>query len=77
MDTLGYRILQPCSHLAARYDRTLGIPAFFLTRRAFEALVRRYGLRFCSAADLGCGTGLFACYVSQCWNVPVFAMESE
>jgi SAM-dependent methyltransferase len=42
---------------------------------AFEALIRRYGIRFRSAADLGCGTGLFACYLSRCRGVPVFAVD--
>ena len=75
MGTLAHRVLGPYSQFAAMYDRTLGIPAFLRTRRAFEALVRRYGIRFRSAADLGCGTGLFACYVSRCWRVPVFAVD--
>jgi SAM-dependent methyltransferase len=75
MVTLAHRVLRPYSQFAATYDRTLGIPAFLRTRRAFEALVRRYGIRFRSAADLGCGTGLFACYLSRCWNVPVFAVD--
>jgi SAM-dependent methyltransferase len=75
MGTLAHRVLRPYSRFAVTYDRTLGIPAFFRTRRAFEALVRRYGIRFRSAADLGCGTGLFACYLSQCWSIPVFAVD--
>jgi SAM-dependent methyltransferase len=75
MGTLAHRVLRPYSQFAAMYDRTLGIPAFIRTRRAFEALVRRYGIRFHSAADLGCGTGLFACYLSRCWSVPVFAVD--
>jgi SAM-dependent methyltransferase len=75
MGTLAHRVLGPYSQFAAMYDRTLGIPAFLRTRRAFEALVRRYGIRFRSAADLGCGTGLSACYVSRCWSGPVFAVD--
>jgi predicted RNA methylase len=50
---------------------------FLSARNAFEEIVRCYGINFRSAADLGCGTGLFAFYVSRCWNVPVFAMELE
>jgi SAM-dependent methyltransferase len=75
MGTLAHRVFRPYSQFAATYDRTLGIPAFLRTRRAFEALVRRYGIRFRFAADLGCGTGLFACYLSRCWSVPVFAVD--
>jgi SAM-dependent methyltransferase len=30
---------------------------------------------FHSAADVGCGTGLFACYLNQCWGVPVFGVD--
>jgi SAM-dependent methyltransferase len=51
------------------------VPFFLGTRLAFEALIRRYGIPFRSAADLGCGTGLFARYLSRCWGVPVFAVD--
>jgi SAM-dependent methyltransferase len=70
-----YQRALPYSQLAATYDRTIGIPFFLSTRRAFRTLVRRYGIRFGSAADLGCGTGLFAAYLSRCWRVPVFAVD--
>ena len=66
---------RPYSRLAPAYDVTLGIPNFVGTRAAFERLVRRYGIRFRSAADIGCGTGLFACYLIQCWGVPVFGVD--
>jgi SAM-dependent methyltransferase len=65
----------PYSQLASAYDIALGIPNFIGTRAAFERLVRRYDIRFRSAADVGCGTGLFACYLSQCWGVPVFGVD--
>jgi SAM-dependent methyltransferase len=65
----------PYSELAPRYDTALGISNFIGTRAAFEALVRRYGIQFRSAADVGCGTGLFACYLNQCWGVPVFGVD--
>jgi SAM-dependent methyltransferase len=48
---------------------------FLSARHAFEEIVRCYGINFRSAADFGCGTGLFACYVSRCWRVPVFAVD--
>jgi SAM-dependent methyltransferase len=69
-------LVRPYSQIAPTYDIAVGIRDFLRTRRAFEALVRRYGIEFRSAVDLGCGTGLFACYLSRCWNVPVFAVDN-
>lgn len=69
------RFVAPYSKVAETYDHGLGISFFVHTRMAFEKLVRRYGITFCSAADIGCGTGLFACYLSRCWRVPVFAVD--
>jgi SAM-dependent methyltransferase len=66
---------RPYSELAPAYDTALGISNFIGTRAAFEALVRRYGIQFRSAADVGCGTGLFARYLTQCWGVPVFGVD--
>ena len=74
LEVVGW-LRRPYSHLASSYDRALGVPFLFRTRRAFEHLVQRYGLRFRSAADLGCGTGLFACYLNRRWGVPVFAVD--
>src|SRR5262245_16153553 len=68
-------IKRPYSELAADYGQTIGWPAFRQTRRAFETLARRYGLRFRSAADLGCGTGLFARYLSERYPAPVWAVD--
>src|SRR5215470_3941444 len=68
-------VVRPYSHIAPEYDLAVGIRDFVRTRNAFERLVWRYGIRFASTADLGCGTGLFACYLSRCWNVPVFAVD--
>jgi SAM-dependent methyltransferase len=67
--------LRPYARIATVYDRAFGIPFFLGTRLAFERLVRHYGIRFRSAADLGCGTGLFARYLSCRWGVPVFAVD--
>jgi SAM-dependent methyltransferase len=69
------RISRPYSRLAKAYDETIGLPAFHHIRWAFETLARRYGLRFRSAADIGCGTGLFARYLSDCWRAPVWAVD--
>jgi SAM-dependent methyltransferase len=66
---------RPYSRLAPAYDAALGISNFIGTRTAFETLVRRYGIRFRSAADIGCGTGLFAGYLNQSWGVPVFGVD--
>ncbi len=55
------------TQIAPVYDCTVGVPFFLRVRNAFEKLVRRYGIRFCSAAHIGCGTGLFACYLNLCW----------
>lgn len=66
---------RPYSQLASAYDATLGIPNFIGTRATFERLVKRYDILFHSAAAVGCGTGLFACYLNQCWGVPVFAVD--
>ncbi|HJU04924.1 MAG TPA: methyltransferase domain-containing protein [Nitrospiraceae bacterium] len=68
-------MILPYSGLAFAYDQALGVPFFLGVRRAFEGLVRRYGVSFRSAADLGCGTGLFARYLSRCWRVRVFAVD--
>jgi SAM-dependent methyltransferase len=66
---------RPYSQLAPAYDKALGIANFIGTRAAFERLVRRYDIRFRSAADIGCGTGLFARYLRQRWGVPVFGVD--
>jgi SAM-dependent methyltransferase len=72
---ISHRVARPYTELAAMYDATLGVPFFVGTRRAFEELVRRYGINFRSAADLGCGTGLFARYLSRRWGVPTLAVD--
>jgi SAM-dependent methyltransferase len=70
-----HRVSSPYSRLARAYDETIGLPAFRHIRRAFETLARRYGLRFRAAADIGCGTGLFARYLSDRWGAPVWAVD--
>jgi SAM-dependent methyltransferase len=66
---------RPYGHLAPNYDATVGMPFFRRTRRAFEKLIRRYGITFRTAADIGCGTGLFARYLNRSWNVPVIGVD--
>jgi SAM-dependent methyltransferase len=65
----------PYSRLATDYDATIGIPFFQQTRDFFERLVRKYGIRFRSAADIGCGTGLFARYLKVSRDINVFAVD--
>ena len=69
--------VRPYSHLATCYDLLTGRAAFTHTRQRFEALVQHYGVTFRSAVDVGCGTGLFACYLSRRWRVPVFGIDSS
>jgi SAM-dependent methyltransferase len=68
-------IAPPYTRLAPDYDVAIGFRSFTGTRAAFERLIRRYAIPFASAADIGCGTGLFASYLNQCWGVPVFAVD--
>lgn len=75
MTSRPFPLFRPYSRFARSYDAALGIPNFLRTRRAFEFLVQHHAIRFRSAADIGCGTGLFACYLARCWGVPVFAVD--
>jgi len=56
------------------YDQIVGDPWFPQIRASFEAALRFYRIRFSSAADIGCGTGTFARYLSD-YGVPVFAVD--
>ena len=69
------RTVIPYSRLASTYDAALGDRFFAGLRHAFEKLVRSYGISFRSAADLGCGTGIFARYVSKSRQIRVFAVD--
>lgn len=70
-------LASPYSNIAPAYDCTVGLPFFLRLRASFARLVRRYRIQFCSAADLGCGTGLFASYLNLCWGVPVYAIDNS
>ena len=63
------------SEIAPFYDVALGRDSFADARRAFEILARGHRIRFRTAADIGCGTGLFACYLSQRWGARVFGVD--
>jgi ubiquinone/menaquinone biosynthesis C-methylase UbiE len=66
---------QPYSRLAPFYDDYVGRRHFARARRGFEACVRRHRLTFRCAADVCCGTGLFARYLRERFQVPVFAVD--
>ena len=66
---------KPYSVLARDYDCAMGLDHFRRVRALFEHLVRELGLHFSSAADVGCGTGLFARHLRRRWRVPVFAVD--
>jgi SAM-dependent methyltransferase len=68
-------LVRPYSLLAGAYDDIIGRDFFSLIRRAFENIVARHRIGFSSAADLGCGTGLFARYLNALWGVPVFGVD--
>jgi len=60
---------------AAVYDQTVGNGYFARAKQRFEPVMAAHRARFASAADIGCGTGLFACYLRDRWGVPVFAVD--
>jgi SAM-dependent methyltransferase len=68
-------LVEPYSALARDYDDIMGRRFFANLRGAFERLVARHRIAFSSAADLGCGTGLFARYLNLLWRVPVFGVD--
>jgi SAM-dependent methyltransferase len=55
----------PYATLAPIYDALLGNRFFPQVRHTFEWLIRRYGIRFSSAADVACGTGTFVRYLRE------------
>jgi len=65
----------PYQELAAHYDELLGEQSFRKMREAFEWIVRRYGLRFRSAVDVGCGTGTFVEYLLRTGVDPVWGVD--
>jgi len=70
-------VAPPYSSFVSAYDGMVGVEFFRRVRRAFETLARHYDIRFCSAAGIGCGTGLFACYLNRCRGVPVYAVDKS
>ena len=68
------KMTMPYRSFALLYDALLGNAMFPLIRRNFEWVVRRYGIRFRSAADVACGTGAFVRYLCQ-WGIPVVGVD--
>jgi SAM-dependent methyltransferase len=68
---------RPYSSMARIYDLMSGRSDFVRTRRIFERLVHRHAIAFRSAVDVGCGTGLFACYLNRRWGVPVIGVDQS
>jgi SAM-dependent methyltransferase len=71
------RLVRPYTSVAPAYDAITGVTDFVQARLAFEQLVRHHGIQFRSAVDIGCGTGLFACYLNRRWGVPVFGVDQS
>jgi SAM-dependent methyltransferase len=61
--------------LASSYDVALGRDSLHRIAATLRQLIGRYGIGFRSAADIGCGTGLFAAHLARRWRVPVFAVD--
>jgi predicted TPR repeat methyltransferase len=54
----------PYAGLASRYDIALGRDRLRLIAAELRQLIERYRIGFRSAADIGCGTGLFAAHLA-------------
>jgi SAM-dependent methyltransferase len=65
----------PYTTLASLYDALLGNQFFPQLKRNFEWLVRRYRIRFASAADVACGTGIFIRYLRQRGVRKIFGVD--
>ena len=66
----------PYQEFARFYDRVMGNAVAPLIERSFEQSRRRYGIRFASAADIGCGTGRLLLYLSRHCNV-LYGVDSS
>ena len=65
----------PYGFLANWYDEYLGRVSFLRARRALEWALRQLRIRPRSAADLGCGTGLFVRYLRGLGCSPVYGID--
>src|SRR5215472_10708118 len=65
----------PYDAIAPSYDVALGRASLVRAVALLRHVIKRYGVAFRSAADLGCGTGLFAAYLARRWRIPVYAID--
>lgn len=70
------RYALPYSGFAKIYDRVMGDALYPDICRSFEQSIRRYGIQFYSAADIGCGTGSFLRYLSK-YQVPLYGVDAS
>jgi SAM-dependent methyltransferase len=68
------RWVRPYAGLASVYDRLVGASLFPVIRDSFEHCLRRHGIGFHSAADVGCGTGAFLSYLRG-YGVPLIGVD--
>jgi len=66
----------PYQEFARFYDRVMGDATAKLIGRNFERSRRRYGLKFASAADIGCGTGRLLLRLSRYCNI-LYGVDSS
>lgn len=65
----------PYEGLAAHYDELFGEQPAQDRVNMFEWVVDKYGLRFTSAVDVGCGTGTFVDYLLRSGVQPVWGVD--
>ena len=68
------RAVLPYGLIAGAYDRWVGDALFPAVCSSFEAARHRFGLRFASAADIGCGTGRFLQHLLR-FGVPLWGVD--
>src|SRR5262245_48723637 len=64
----------PYSELASVYDQVVGESAFPEICASFEEAIKKFHIAFASAADIGCGAGTFALYLTN-YGIPVIAVD--
>jgi SAM-dependent methyltransferase len=69
--------VQPYGALSVIYDELLGDRFFTELRRAFQWMIRRYGVRFDSVADVACGTGTFVRYLRDIGAQTVYGVDGS
>lgn len=70
----GTGVAAPYSAMAVVYDRLVGSAMWPSVRASFERCVRKRGVIFRSAADVGCGTGAFLRYLLR-YRVPLYGVD--